>query len=69
MSKYCKWCTRNQNNKCEIAFWRNIDELNINGKCGFLKLYERKPNLLKRIVLKFKKLLQQIKWLKENKYM
>ena len=54
MSKYCKWCTRNQNNKCKIVFWKNIDELNINGECGFLKLYERKPNLLKRITLKIK---------------
>ena len=54
MSKYCKWCTRNQNSKCEIVFWKNIDELNINGECGFLKIYEKKPNLFKRIILKIK---------------
>lgn len=54
MSKYCKWCKRNKNNKCEIVFWENIDKLNINGRCGFLKLYEIKPNLFKRIYLKLK---------------
>ena len=47
-------CVRNQDNKCEIVFWKNIDELNINGECGFLKFYERKPNLFKRIILKIK---------------
>ncbi len=54
MSKYCKWCTRYKNNKCEIVHWLNDNEFNIHGHCGFMPLYNKKPTFFKRIIMRFR---------------
>ena len=63
MSKYCNKCIKFADNKCKVVWWRNIDDLNVSGNCGFFekKHNSSKINIIVKRYLKKIKLLWKIK--------